>query len=111
MAVRMILEGWGLSVVAAPSRERAQAALQQGGLRPGLVLSDLRLRGSETGIDAVAALREVLEAIPAILMTGDTSPEQVRAAQSAGIHLLQKPFGPEHLRSAIERVTGWTLAG
>jgi signal transduction histidine kinase/CheY-like chemotaxis protein len=110
MAVRMILEGWGLSVVAAPTRERVMLALGQSGERPGLVISDLRLRGTENGLDAVAALRAGAGAVPAILMTGDTSPDQVRAAESADILLLRKPFGPEHLRGAIERVTGWQIS-
>ena len=110
MAVRMILEGWGCSVIAVPTRERALAAVAERG-RPGLILSDLRLRGAESGLDALEAVRRATDApVPAILMTGDTGPEQVRAAKEAEASLLHKPFGPEHLRSAIEFVTGWSLS-
>lgn len=111
MAVRMILEGWGCTVIATPTRERALDAIAQRGA-PGLVLSDLRLRGSESGLDAVEAVRRAAGCyVPAILMTGDTGPEQVRAAREADASLLQKPFGPEHLRTAVEAATGWTLVG
>lgn len=110
MAVRMILEGWGCRVIAAPSCERALAAVSQSG-PPGLVLSDLRLRGTESGLDAVVALRQAAGGdMPAILMTGDTGPEQMNAARAAGASLLHKPFGPEHLRTAIEAATGWSLS-
>lgn len=109
MAVRMILEGWGCQVIAVPSCERALVAVAQSG-PPGLVLSDLRLRGTESGLDAVAELRRTAGAeVPAILMTGDTGPEQISATRAAGAKLLHKPFGPEHLRTAIEAATGWTL--
>lgn len=109
MAVRMILEGWGCAVIAVPTLERALAAVAERG-RPGLILSDLRLRGTESGLDALAAVRQATDApVPAILMTGDTGPEQVRAAKEAEASLLHKPFGPEHLRAAIEFVTGWSL--
>jgi two-component system, sensor histidine kinase len=109
MAVRMILEGWGCRVIAAPSCEKALAAVAQSG-PPGLVLSDLRLRGTESGLDAVAELRRVVGGtVPAILMTGDTGPEQISATREAGANLLHKPFGPEHLRTAIEAATGWSL--
>lgn len=111
MAVRMILEGWGCTVIATPTRERALDAIAQRGA-PGLVLSDLRLRGSESGLDAVDAVRRAAGLhVPAILMTGDTGPEQVKAAREADASLLQKPFGPEHLRTAVEAATGWTLVG
>jgi signal transduction histidine kinase/CheY-like chemotaxis protein len=111
MAVRMILEGWGCTVIATPTRERALDAIAQHG-PPSLVLSDLRLRGSESGLDAVDAVRRAAGIhLPAILMTGDTGPEQVKAAREADASLLQKPFGPEHLRTAVEAATGWTLVG
>jgi signal transduction histidine kinase len=62
-----------------------------------LVLSDLRLRGGDTGLAAVQAVREHQPALPAVLITGDTAPERIRDVQNAGVPLLFKPVTLEDL--------------
>ena len=56
-----------------------------------LVLSDLRLRGGDSGLAAIKAIREHQPELPAVLITGDTAPDRMREAEGAGVPLLFKP--------------------
>jgi DNA-binding response OmpR family regulator len=63
-----------------------------------LVLSDWRLRGEENGFEAVRAVRAAAgETTPAVLLTGDTSPELLTLAHEAGLVILHKPLQPRVL--------------
>jgi len=66
-------------------------------------LSDLRLRENQNGIDAINKIREEFNSdIAAILITGDTSPEQIELADASNIPVLNKPVGPALLHDAIQ---------
>lgn len=97
-----LLRDWGCECEAAETIEEALvlAKLQ----RPDVVISDYRLREQRTGIEAIAAMRDLLgESLPALLITGDTAPERLREAQASGIPLLHKPVSPGKLyRKLIE---------
>ena len=67
------------------------------------IVTDYRLPGTSTGLDALARIREVLgRDVPAIILTGDTSPARLREAQASGCRLLSKPADLADLKSAIE---------
>ena len=77
------------------------------------IVSDLRLRGTLTGVDAVAALRQAWSAlppddwpqpVPALVITGDVSPERLQLLRDSGLPWLPKPVMPMRLRS-------WLAAG
>src|SRR5690606_31558681 len=70
-----------------------------------LALVDLRLRGEEDGIAAVAALRRGRPGLPAIFVSGDTAPERLKEAHAAGISLLHKPVTADALCRAIVAAT------
>lgn len=74
---------------------------------PDLVLVDLRLRGQESGIEAIKRLRTMRPGLPAILVSGDTAPDRLRDAHAAGIPMLHKPVAAESLCRAIV----WQLNG
>jgi signal transduction histidine kinase/CheY-like chemotaxis protein len=104
MAIRTVLEGWDCRVLSAPSGTRALAILAAGGQQaPDLVIAELRLRGGHTGLQALADVRRQMNCeVPAILMTGDSGPERIKELSGADVSVLVKPFGPEHLRNAME---------
>jgi signal transduction histidine kinase/CheY-like chemotaxis protein len=103
-ATAVLLERWGCKVLTAQSGEQAQALLRGAGLVPDIILSDLRLRDEETGIEAIAAVRAALrQPVPAVLLTGDTAPERIRLARESGYRLLHKPLQPGRLRAALQR--------
>lgn len=70
--------------------------------RPDLLLADFRLRGSENGIVLVNAIKALYPDLPAVLISGDTSPERLREAREAGIPILHKPVSLPLLRQTIE---------
>lgn len=98
-AMQTLLLKWGCDVVVAESLAEAIEKIE---FIPELVLSDLRLRGDETGIQAIDGVREKFgDLIPGILITGDTDPERIELVKQSEYELLQKPVRPAQLRSAI----------
>jgi two-component system, sensor histidine kinase len=97
-----LLRKWRCEVVAAESCTQMLEKLVSIQRLPDLIVSDYRLQGKENGIDVVARLREEFNAqVPALLITGDTGPEQLRAAEESGLHILHKPLNPSRLRALI----------
>jgi CheY-like chemotaxis protein len=99
-----MLRSWGCRVITADSLEAAASALASE-QRPDLIISDYRLGDGQSGINAIAKLRESFGAtIPAFLMSGDTAPERLREAQESGHHLLHKPVRPMRLRAMVNQM-------
>jgi signal transduction histidine kinase/CheY-like chemotaxis protein len=69
--------------------------------KPDIVLADFRLRGDDNGIKTINAIREIYPDIPALLVTGDTSPERLKHASKVGIEMLFKPLTMEKLAQSI----------
>jgi len=65
-----------------------------------LVVSDHRL-GDGTGREVIAHLRAQQPMLPALILTGDTSPEQLAELASSGLPVLHKPFRSEKMRAMI----------
>jgi signal transduction histidine kinase/CheY-like chemotaxis protein len=101
--VRLLLEEMGCACSEAATTEEALAMVR--GSRPDIVLADMRLRGGETGIAAVRAIRDAFGYIPALLVSGDTAPDRLQEASRAGIRLLHKPVSMDVLCGAIEEAT------
>ncbi|WP_457356314.1 ATP-binding protein [Roseateles sp. P5_D6] len=60
-----------------------------------VILSDLRLRDGESGIDVIQQLHLVRPEAHAVIITGDTAPQRLRTVISAGIPLMIKPVDPQ----------------
>jgi CheY-like chemotaxis protein len=107
-----ILRSWGCRVVAAATPAGALADLASGD-RPDLIISDYRLANGQSGIAAIAELRQTFGApVPAFLISGDTAPERLREAQESGHHLLHKPVRPMKLRAMLSQLfKSHTMAG
>lgn len=100
-----ILRSWGCEVITAESAETALARLAAQPLKPDLIISDYRLGGGKTGIEAIELLRaELHAATPAFLISGDTAPERLREASASGYHLLHKPVTPMRLRAVLNQL-------
>lgn len=102
LGMKTLLEGMGCRTTLADSTSEAVAAAQAE--RPDIVLSDMRLRGSENGIETVRALRRLYPGLPAILISGDIAPDRLREAEQAGIALLHKPVPVETLKREIAKI-------
>lgn len=98
-----MLQCWGFTVLLAGTIAEARGAvLRHHGLID-IVVSDLRLAQGENGLDAIDEVRRTYGApMPAILVTGDTSPEDVRRAHAMGHSVLFKPVHPRDLFAALQ---------
>jgi CheY-like chemotaxis protein len=96
--MRSLLEAWGAEVVTAADSTEALATL--GGSAPDLLISDWSLV-TETGPQAIAALRQRFPGQPALLMTADSATERRTQAGELGVDLLIKPVQPARLRAAL----------
>ena len=107
-AMTTLLETLGPSGGRRQQRRRGgRAAGDLSRTSPDLIISDFRLRDGENGIAAIEGLRsEYNEAIPAMLITGDTAPDRLGEAQASGLLLLHKPVPNSRLRAAIVNLIG-----
>ena len=104
-SMRHLLESWGCEVMLAESARDALKVMALTDVSPDLIISDFRLRDDLSGVDAVEAVRESLESrIPAVIITGDTSPARLREVSGAGLHVMHKPVNPDELQALMQRL-------
>ena len=100
--MRTLLSQHGCDVALADSGERALQLIVANSCTPDLIIADYRLRNDQTGDTAIAQVREEVNIdVPAIIITGDTSPDRLREALASGFHLLHKPVVIEDLFAVI----------
>lgn len=109
--IRYLLRSWGCEVAVAEDRTQALLAAEEWPTPPDIVISDLRLRDGESGLDVLAALdqhylRDGNTPFSRLLITGETRSDRLREIMAARIPVLYKPVSPEQLREAM--VTAWT---
>ncbi len=100
--MKVLLEGWGAEVFACGATAEAVDATARllGG--PDLLIVDYRLREGATGTQAIRALRERFgREIPAIIVSGSTTPIHMEEARAMNAHMLLKPVMPAKLRTLI----------
>ena len=102
-ATKMMLELYGAQVITAESGDAAVQALIFSPRSPDLILSDYRLI-DETGLECVDKIRsEFNEDIPAIIITGDTAPNELKLLRDAGLEILYKPVPADALLLSVIR--------
>lgn len=100
IAMAELLTAWGCWCEAVASEAEAVALIA--GFEPDVVLADFRLRDHRTGREAIDAVRARSgRAVPAIIITGDTAADRLRAAVGSGMTLLHKPVGSAQLQRAL----------
>ncbi|HEU4603506.1 MAG TPA: hybrid sensor histidine kinase/response regulator [Steroidobacteraceae bacterium] len=100
LGMQSLLESWGCKCVTAMDGDEALENLGQ--RRPDFIIADLRLRTEENGIDVIRQLRRHLgDDIPAVLVSGDTAPEQLRTVSAAGLTMMHKPLKAVRLRAML----------
>jgi signal transduction histidine kinase/CheY-like chemotaxis protein len=100
MGMQSLLESWGCKCVAVTDASEALQELND--TPPDFIIADLRLRGEDTGIEAIKVLRARLgESIPAVLISGDTATEQLRKVSAAGLTMMHKPLKAVRLRALL----------
>lgn len=101
MGLTMILETWGLKVLAAEDMDQAVAKLAEG--RPQLILSDLRLRAGLSGFEVVDKVRTMIgNPVPAVILTGETGKDEMEEGRRRNLTFLHKPIQPDTLKLALD---------
>ena len=96
-----LLELHGFTVITASGSADAIKKLQHTDKRPDLLLCDFRLL-NETGVEAISLIQEEFNFdIPAIIVTGETTPDAIQAITHLGFKTLFKPLSSDSLLQAI----------
>ena len=102
-AMHGLLAQWGCNVVSAKDGEEAvEHARAQ---CPEVVLCDLSLADGESGVRVLARLRDLCGPVVACaFVTGESAPERVAVARTAGYPIIFKPVTPARLRAILEHL-------
>lgn len=99
-AMRTLLLGWGCRVFDGADADEVMTGALDEGHAPAAVVADLSLRGGRDGRGEIARLRAAFgHDLPALLVSGDSSPERVRLMEDSGLPWLAKPVSAARLRS------------
>ena len=99
-----LLRNWGYDVLGVGSAEDALARFVE--FRPDILITDVELPGMD-GLHLLEKLRDELQSVPAILITGKGSRERAVAAIEAGAFwYIEKPVDAAVLRALLERALG-----
>ncbi|MDP3810604.1 MAG: PAS domain S-box protein [Hydrogenophaga sp.] len=102
-AMRSVLGVWGHRVFCATSPDEAVVMAITHAPDIDLLISDYRLGGNVTAVDAIRAVHACLpRSVPTYILTGDTSPQRIQEASELGFPILHKPIDALALRSILE---------
>jgi CheY-like chemotaxis protein len=104
-SMKLLLEELGCHVELADGALQATQLAASGTVD--MVISDFRLKGDTSGIDAISQVQRLQPHAYALLVTGDTAPDRLQQAHAANIVLLHKPVVlnelTQHLNLAREK--------
>lgn len=104
-----LLRRWHCQVVDGASADAVLAAWRASGGPPVQALvADFQLGMGQNGVQAIHSLRRAFAAaaLPAIIVTGDSTPPRLAGLAEAGLPWLAKPVAPARLRSWLAAVLG-----
>ncbi|QOT75841.1 hybrid sensor histidine kinase/response regulator [Cupriavidus basilensis] len=97
-----LMEAWGIQVACAAHGADADRLFLQG-LKPDIIFCDLRLPGSENGLDLLERWQNTQPQARSALLSGDLKSAALAAAEEAGYFVLPKPVDPAALRLLLRR--------
>jgi signal transduction histidine kinase len=101
--MRSLLASWGAQVIGSSDGADVMRELERLGRLPDLLIVDYRLEGDRLGTAVIDELRDALDPeIPAIVVTGSSTPELAEEIARRGDDLLAKPVLPADLRARID---------
>jgi PAS domain S-box-containing protein len=100
--MQQLLQIWGHRVWCAASADEAVVLAIEHAAEIDVLLSDYRLGGNTTAVQAIAAVHACLgRPVPTYILTGDTSPQRIQEACELGFPLLHKPVDTSALMQAL----------
>jgi len=104
--MELLLKVWQCRPLIADSGHSALSIVRESNVKIDIIISDLRLRENESGVEVIESIREELnEIVPAIIVTGDTSVDRIELVRDAdNIILVHKPIKAEELREIVNDI-------
>lgn len=102
-SMSMLLHEMGCEAITASDIDTAMD--QAMAVRPDLFIADHRLSGHQTGVDAVRLVRGLYPDLPAVLVSGDVAPEQLKDIEASGLRLLHKPMTMDQLQNELLQIS------
>ena len=103
-STEQLLAGWGCEVRAYADAQAGLAMFEAEPHWADILISDYRLPGAMDGQDLIRHIQTQLSSnLPALMITGDTAPERIKALADDGIVVLHKPVKPGFLRNAMRQ--------
>lgn len=100
-----LLQQWGYEVISAADNDEAMTLIRQQNRTPAAIIADYRLREHSTGIEVIQNIQtEYDKNIPALIVTGDTSVDELREVNKSGFQVLHKPVAPIKLRAFLRHI-------
>lgn len=104
---RQTLLAWGCLATVAADADKALDACA-GLPTPDIMLVDFRLPLRQDGLGAIRQLRAAFGVdVPAIIVSGESTSEELARIREAGFVLLHKPVSPARLRAALSHLLAW----
>lgn len=108
-ALSSLLKSYGMRVSTAYDVEQAWALMREpattGAKGPvGMVISDFRLPGAQSGLDFLLELRRTHPGLPTLMITGETAPERIAIIRQHGVSCLFKPVETGELFACLVRL-------
>lgn len=101
-SLEMLFRLWNYPAVTTQTLNPAEILQQHSDIQ--IIISDYQLQDGHTGLELIQQLRSLSgKEMPAILITGNTSPEILAAIHASGIALSYKPINPRTLRQLIDK--------
>lgn len=98
-----LLTAHGYDVIAVAGIQQAHERIEGRNVTALMILADYRLGENLTGVAAIRAIQRLLaRPAPAVIITGDTSPDRIREAQASGYPLLHKPLEAATLLEVLQ---------
>ena len=106
-----LLSMWGASVDAFGRADLAIEHVRNQERGPDLIITDHRLGGSHNGLELSREIAQLVhQAVPTLLVTGDTEDASLQRLLEGHIQVLYKPVKPNLLIGSIHGLTGYAHA-
>ncbi len=103
--LQLQLESWGCITRTFESPDQISEFTVDANDPPDLLITDLRLRKHKSGLDVIKMLSDRFSAdLPAIIITGDTGPNELRTINETGTPILHKPVTAAILQQTIATI-------
>lgn len=104
-AMQTLLTRWGCDIRLARNIDDLDEILEDSAFRPAMVLADYHLDNDVIGLDAIARVRDAVDApLPAILITADHTDATFKAASDVQCEVLNKPVRSAELRALMQHL-------